>query len=148
MSHLRFYRAILSRDSDARQSRSVRLHSCTLRLWRSVRQTNMASSDSEDAVSKSQRATMKSHAATLSRVKVPRQNRTTKLQVWHGTCSNWPTPSWKQRVWHVLPCSTSTVRDRKRSSITLNKKLTRAFQRAINQRSTPPLTSSKWGSNT
>jgi len=25
--------------------------------------------------------------------------------------------------------------------------LTRAFQRAINQGSTPPLTSSKWGSN-
>jgi len=42
--------AILSRDSDARQSRSVRLHSRTLRLRRSVRQTNMASSDSDDDV--------------------------------------------------------------------------------------------------
>ena len=47
--------------------------------------------------------------------------------------------------WHVLSCSASTVRDRKRSSITLNKNSTRAFQRAINQGSTPPLTSSKWG---
>jgi len=35
--------------------------------------------------------------------------------------------------------------ERKRSSITLNKKSTRAFQRAINQGSTPPLTSSKRG---
>ena len=34
-----------------------------------------------------------------------------------------------------------------RSSITANTKSTRAFQRAINQGSTPPLTSSKWGSN-
>jgi len=50
-----------------------------------VRQTNMASSDSDDAASKSQRATMKSHAATLSRVRVARQSRTTKSQVWHGT---------------------------------------------------------------
>jgi len=41
--------------------------------------------------------------------------------------------------WHVLPCSASTVRDRKRSSITLNKKSTQAFQQAINQGSTPPL---------
>ena len=32
MSHLRFCRAILSRNSDARQRRSVRLHSRTLRL--------------------------------------------------------------------------------------------------------------------
>jgi len=32
------------------------------------------------AASKSQRATMKSHAATLSRV-----SRATKSQVWHGT---------------------------------------------------------------
>jgi len=32
MSHLRFFRATLMRDSDARQSRSVRLHSRTLRL--------------------------------------------------------------------------------------------------------------------
>jgi len=36
MSHLRFYRAILSRDSDARQSRSVRLHSRTLGLCSTV----------------------------------------------------------------------------------------------------------------
>jgi len=32
-----------------------------------------------------------------------------------------------------------------KSSITLNKNWTRAFQRAIYQGSTPPLTSSKWG---
>ena len=81
MLHLRFCRAILLRDSDAQQSSSVRLHSRTLRLWRSVRQTNMASSDSDDAASKLQRATMKLHAATLSRVKVARQNRVTKSQV-------------------------------------------------------------------
>jgi len=31
---------------------------------------------------------------------------------------------------HLLPCSTSTVTDRKRSPITLNKNSTRAFQRA------------------
>jgi len=39
------------------------------------------------------------------------------------------------------------VRDRERSSITVNKKSTQAFQRVIKQGSTPPLTSSKWGSN-
>jgi len=43
-----------------------------------------------------------------------------------------------------LPCSASTARDIKRSSITLNKNSTRAFQLAIKQGSTPPLTSSKW----
>ena len=42
-----------------------------------------------------------------------------------------PSPE-SSEVWHVLPCSASTVRDRKRSSITLNKKSTRSFQRAIN----------------
>ena len=46
-----------------------------------------------------------------------------------------------------MPCSASIVRDRKRSSITLNKNTARAFQRAIDQGSTPPPTSSKWGSN-
>ena len=35
---------------------------------------------------------------------------------------------------HLLPCSASTVRDRKRSPNTLNKNSTRAFQQAINQR--------------
>ena len=48
--------------------------------------------------------------------------------------------------WHVLPCSASTVRYRKRSSITLNKNSAMAFQRAIHQGSTPPQPSSKWGS--
>ena len=75
MSHLRFCRATLTLNSDARQSRSMQLHCRTMRLWRSVRQTNMASSYSDDAASKSERATMKSHAATLSRVRVARQNR-------------------------------------------------------------------------
>ena len=56
-----------------------------------------------------------------------------------------PTPEGCE-FWHVLPCSTSTVRDRKRSSITLNKNSAWAFQRAIQQGSTPPVTSSKWGS--
>ena len=46
MSHLRFCRATLSRT-------------LRLRLWRSVRHTNMASSDSDDAASKSKRATMR-----------------------------------------------------------------------------------------
>ena len=41
--------------------------------------------------------------------------------------------------WHVLPCSASTVRNRK------NKNSARAFQRAIDQGSTPPPTSSKLG---
>jgi len=41
--------------------------------------------------------------------------------------------------WHILPCSTSTARDRKRCSVTLNKNSTRAFQWAINYGSTPPL---------
>ena len=60
--------------------------------------------------------------------------------------SKWlPTPE-SCEFWHVLPCSASTVRDRKRSPITLNKNSARAFQRAIDQGSTPPLTSSKWGS--
>jgi len=59
-----------------------------------------------------------------------------------------PPPPKSSEFWQVLPCSASTARDRKRSSITVNKKSTRAFQRAINQHSTLPLTSSKWGSNT
>jgi len=58
-----------------------------------------------------------------------------------------PSPE-SSKIWQVLPCSASTVRDRTRSSITLNKKSTWAFQWAINQGSMPPLTSSKWGSNT
>jgi len=62
--------------------------------------------------------------------------------------SNWHTPPKGSEFWHVLPCSASTVRDRKRRSITVNKKSTRASQRAINQGSRPSLTSSKWGSNT
>jgi len=33
----------------------------------------------------------------------------------------------------------------RRSSLTLNKNSTRAFQRGVNQGSTPPLTSSNWG---
>jgi len=47
--------------------------------------------------------------------------------------------------WHLLPCSASTVRDGKRSPITLNKNSTRAFQRAINQGSTLPVTFWKMG---
>jgi len=62
--------------------------------------------------------------------------------------SNWPTPPESSDFWHVLPCSASVVRDRKRSSITLKKNSTRAFQRAVNQGSTPPLTSSKWETST
>ena len=58
--------------------------------------------------------------------------------------SDLPPPEGSE-FWHILPCSASTVRDRKKKrSITLNKNSTRAFQRAINQGSTPPLTSSKW----
>jgi len=53
--------------------------------------------------------------------------------------SNWPTPPEGSEFWHILPCNASTARDRKRSSITLNKNSTRAFQRAINQGSTLPL---------
>ena len=59
--------------------------------------------------------------------------------------SNWPTPADSSESWHLLPCGASTVRDRKEKPITLNKKSTRAFPWAINQGSTPPLTSSKWG---
>ena len=59
--------------------------------------------------------------------------------------SDLPTPEGCE-FWHVLSCSASTVRDRKRSSITRNKNSARAFQRAIHQGSTPPPTSSKWGS--
>jgi len=58
--------------------------------------------------------------------------------------SDLPPPEGSE-FWHILPCSTSTVRHRKRSSITLNKNSTRAFQQAINQGSTVPLASSKWG---
>ena len=61
------------------------------------------------------------------------------------TPSDLPTPEGSE-FRHVLPCSASTVRDRKRSSITLNNNSARAFQRAIHQGSTRPLTSSKWGS--
>jgi len=35
--------------------------------------------------------------------------------------SNWPTPPEGNEFGHILPCSTSAVRDRKRSSITLDK---------------------------
>jgi len=50
----------------------VPCHTCDFvaRLWRAT---------------KSQRATMKSHAATLSRDRVARQSRAIKSQVWHGT---------------------------------------------------------------
>jgi len=58
--------------------------------------------------------------------------------------SDLPPPEGSE-FWHILPCSTLTARDRKRSSVTLNKNSSRAFQRAINQGSTPPLTFSKWG---
>jgi len=57
-----------------------------------------------------------------------------------------PPPEGRE-FWHILPCSASIVRDRKRSSITLNKNSTPAFQWAINQGYTLPLTPSKWGSN-
>ena len=43
----RLWRATLTRDSDAPQSRSVRLHSRTLRLWRNVRQTNFLRMDDD-----------------------------------------------------------------------------------------------------
>ena len=56
--------------------------------------------------------------------------------------SKWPTHSWRQRVLTHFACSALTVRDRKRSSITLNKNSAQAFQRAIHQGSTPALTSS------
>ena len=85
MSHLRFCRAILSRDFDARQSRSVQLHSRTLRLWRSVIRIAGSHVCLSQAASKSQRATTKSHAATLPRVRIARQSRAIKSQVWHGT---------------------------------------------------------------
>ena len=58
--------------------------------------------------------------------------------------SDLPPPEGSE-FWHILPCKASTARDRKRSSITLNKNSTCAFQRAINQGFTPPLTSWKWG---
>ena len=59
--------------------------------------------------------------------------------------SDIPYPA-SSEFWYILPCSASTVRDRKRSSVTLNKNSAQAFQRAIHQGSTPPTTSSKWGS--
>jgi len=59
--------------------------------------------------------------------------RRTTLSPWNLNWLQVTYPSWRQRVWHILPCSASTVRCRKRSSITLNKNSTRAFQRAINQ---------------
>jgi len=69
---------------------------------------------------------------------------------WQGTTpflwnlgSNWP-PNGSE-FWHILPCSASTVRASEKSSITLSKNSTQAFQRAINWGSTPPLTFSKWG---
>jgi len=62
--------------------------------------------------------------------------------------SNWPTPPDSSESGHLLPCSASTVRHRKRSPTTLNKNSTRAFQRAINQGSALPITLSKWGQST
>ena len=59
--------------------------------------------------------------------------------------SDLPTPE-DSEFWHILPCIASTVRNRNRSSITLNKNSARAFQRAIYQGSTMPLTSTKLGS--
>jgi len=52
----------------------------------------------------------------------------------------------KKLLTHTHPCSASTVRYWKRSSITLNKNSARVFQRAIHKGSTPTQTSSKWGS--
>jgi len=69
---------------------------------------------------------------------------------WQGD-DLFPLKSWLKLTHPLLKaasidtCSASTVRDRKRSSITLNKNSTRAIQQAINQGSTPLLTSLKWG---
>jgi len=46
--------------------------------------------------------------------------------------------------WHVLPCSASTVKASEKVQLWRIGSRTRAFQRAINQGSTPHLTSSKW----
>jgi len=79
MSHLRFCHATKSRDFDVQQSHSVRLHSRTLRLWRSVIRIAGSHVCLLHAASKSQRATMKSHAATLTRDSDARQSRTLRL---------------------------------------------------------------------
>jgi len=57
-------------------------------------------------------------------------------------------PPDSSKSWHVLPSSASTVKDRKRCSITVNKMSTRTFQQATSQGFAPPLTSSKWGTIT
>jgi len=66
---------------------------------------------------------------------------------WNILAQTDPPPLKSSEFWHVLPCSVSTVRDWKRSSVTVNKKPTRTFQRVVSQGSTPPLTASKCGSN-
>jgi len=81
--------AILSRDFDARLWRATKSQratswshcdfdaACDKQTWLQVCLSH--------AASKSQRATMKSHAVTLSRIRVARQSRATKSQVWHVT---------------------------------------------------------------
>ena len=63
------------------------------------------------------------------------------------TQSDLPPPD-SSESWHVLPCSASTVRASKKVQLWRIGSRILAFQRAINQGSTPPLTFSKWGSNT
>jgi len=72
--------AILSRDSDARQSRSMRLHSRTLRLWRSVIRIAGSHVCLSHATSKSQRLCRVSE----SRVKVAWQNRRCDMALKRG----------------------------------------------------------------
>ena len=57
------------------------------------------------AASKSQRATMKSHAATLSCVRVAPQSRATKSQVWHRTYRSERSydASQQQNAWRRTP---------------------------------------------
>jgi len=57
--------------------------------------------------------------------------------------SDLPSPD-SSEPWHVLPCSASTVRASEKVQLWRIGSRTQAFQRAINQGSTPPLTSSKW----
>jgi len=78
MSHLQFYRAILSRNFIARQSCSTQLcmsHISTLPHKQSLTKLTGQFLSVQHAA--------KSRAATLSRDIVTRQNRAIKSQVWH-----------------------------------------------------------------
>jgi len=51
--------------------------------------------------------------------------------------SDWPTPPDSSESWHLLPCSASTVRDRKRCSFTVNNVQLQLIRKQLRRQRTP-----------